>query len=199
MCIRDSVYLFVLPFVAFFLATLAVEGRPQSLGWRSTAALGAAGLTLLAGFLIARYGNERSDVFTAAEVTAVERLYEMAPLGSTLVAGSRNLPWRARDYEGYEYELVSDLPSWENMPPSGPRMGEVLSDLTEVMREAPGGRAYLITTQSQRAYVNLLGPAPRGSIDRLEQTVAASGAFTPVYAGGGARIWQVKRAPGKKR
>lgn len=193
------VYLFVLPFVAFFLATLAVEGRPQSLGWRSTAALGAASLTLLAGFLIARYGNERSDVFTAAEVTAVERLYEIAPPGSTLVAGSRNLPWRAQDYERYEYELVSDLPSWENMPPTGPRMREVLSDLTEVMREAPGGRAYLITTQSQRAYVNLLGPAPRGSLDRLEQTVVASGAFTPVYSGGGARIWRLKRGSGKKR
>ncbi len=193
------VYLFALPFVAFFVATLAVEGGPHSLGLRRTAALGAAGLAILAGFVIARYGNERSDVFTAAEVKAVERLYEIAPLGSTLVAGSRNLPWRAQDYERYEYEVVSDLPSWENMPPTGPRMREVLSDLTEVMREAPGGRAYLITTQSQRAYVNLLGPAPRGSLDRLEQTVVASGAFTPVYSGGGARIWRLKRGSGKKR
>ncbi len=193
------VYLFALPFVAFFVATLAVEGGPHSLGLRRTAALGAAGLAILAGFVIARYGNERSDVFTAAEVKAVERLYEIAPPGSTLVAGSRNLPWRAQDYERYEYELVSDLPSWEYMPPTGPRMREVLSDLTEVMREAPGGRAYLITTQSQRAYVNLLGPAPRGSLDRLEQTVVASGAFTPVYSGGGARIWRLKRGSGKKR
>ena len=187
------VYLFSLPFVSYFVAALAVETRPQGLGWRRGAALGAAGLAVLGGFLIARYGNERSDVFTTAEVTAVERLYDIAPPGATLFAGSRNVPWRAQAYERYEYELVNELPSWENMPPEGPLPGAVVTELVEKLRAAAPRPAYLITTDSQRAYVDLLGPAPRGSLQQVEHAVARSGLFRPIHAHAGTRIWLFER------
>src|SRR5439155_3107146 len=78
------VYLFALPFMCFLAAASIL---PRSGSVFRTAALALASVALAVGCLVTRYGNERMDMVTPAELHAAERLYGLAPPGSVLFAG----------------------------------------------------------------------------------------------------------------
>jgi hypothetical protein len=184
------VYLFALPFMAFFAAGFFFASDRVGHSWRATGAAFLATAALAGSFLYVRYGNERADAFTSREVTAVQRLYEIAPAGSTLVAGGGNLPWRYRDYERHEYDLITELQSWKNLIVNPDGVLGVVYEVRGLMRAYPEG-AYLIFTRSQKAYVDLLGGGPRGARDRVARAVLRWAAGRQLYENEDARVFKL--------
>jgi hypothetical protein len=182
------VYLFGLPFVAFLAAGLFLPVKAGATSWRTAGAIGLAGITLLSGFMFARYGNERMDHFTSAELGAVRHLYEIAPPGSLLLAATPDLPWKFQDYARYEYRTVPTLPN------SGSG-GDLAKPVLSIMRQHREPGAYLIVTRSQQADVQARNTLPPGSLHRLESTLRQSPAVQLVYANQDARIYTLR--PGK--
>jgi hypothetical protein len=189
------VYVFALPFVAFLVAcafypmrSVVFTKRDVVRSWRATRVLLLASVALAIGFFFVRYGNERMDSFTSEEVEAVRTLYATAPPGSLLVAGNGNLPWRFEHYADYEYQEVVETESWRSLSSGRSSMRDVLAAVAGRMHHAGGGRAYLIISRSQKAAADL-GSGPRGSLERFENTVAASPAFGLVYGNRDAAIY----------
>jgi hypothetical protein len=183
------VYLFGLPFVAFLAAGLFLPVKTGAASWRTIGAIGLAGITLLSGFMFARYGNERIDHFSSAELAAVRHLYEIAPPGSLLLAATPDLPWKFQDYAGYVYRTVPNLPNSGN--------GDLAKPVLAIMRQHRQPGAYLIVTRSQRADAQARSILPPGSLDRLESKLRRSPAVQLVYANQDAQIYTLR--PGKGR
>jgi hypothetical protein len=183
------VYFFSLPFIAFLAAGLFLPVKAGAASWRTVGAIGLAGITLLGGFLFARYGNERFDHFTSAELAAVRHLYEIAPPGSLLLAATSDLPWKFQDYATYEYRIVPNLPNSGN--------GDLVKPVLELMRQHRQQGAYLIVTRSQRADTEARSVLPPGSLHHLERTLHRSATVQLIYANEDARIYTLR--PGTHR
>jgi hypothetical protein len=187
------VYLFSLPFVAFFVAALFYPSLTSKSSWGTTAAATAVCLAILGTFLFARFGNEKVNQFTDQELQVVDQLYEIAPKGALLVAGSVNVPWRSQGYNDYRYLTLTSLASEQGQPL--PR----LRDLLAAMRRPRAGCAFVIFSRSQRTYTDLLGIWPAGTLTDLEQQVFDSPLFEQVYSSDDATIYElddsVKGAP----
>lgn len=172
------VYLFSLPSVAFFAAALFYTAPALGSSWRTSAGIGLISVLLLAGFPVARYGNERMDSFSVQEVDAVHRLYNIAKPGSLIVAAVWNVPWRFRDYEQYRYAALTD---------------EALSGdvdaIAHFMKNKRYTGTYLILTRAQKAYVELFVGAPPGTWERFERAVTESREFRLVFANEDAKIF----------
>jgi hypothetical protein len=179
------VFLFSLPFMAFFAASLFNPRGGVAENWRALAAIGVACLVLTASFFFTRYGNLRVDYFTADEARAVEALYQLAPPGAFFMGGSDDLPWKAVHYDAYTYE-------WVRKPKTGPVTPEtVAADSLGRLREHAGKGAFLIVTRSQHIDVNTFSSLPPGSLDQVEDTVRNSGEARLVYANADARIYSM--------
>jgi len=210
------IYFFMLPFVAFFGATLFVPDATESPATeRSLAqALGRtrdivlfAGIAsiLMAASLLARYGNERMDYFTPNETAAVKELYRLAPRGSWVLAEVGYLPWRYQDYEwsrsdpsqaGHRYLSVGQ--EWKLDPTKSPRDMAIWT--AETLRDnATAGRppGFLILSRSQRAHEEILGGLSQTMMDDYERILVRSGKFRLVYANEDARIYA--RIPESRR
>ncbi len=165
------VYLFALPFMAFFIAALFYTTPILGKSWRTTGVIGLTSVALLGGFLITRYGNERMDYFTSNEVDAVKYLYSIAEPGSLLVASSYNLPWKFRDYEKYDYMPVKD----EVL------VGDV-DAIAHLMKNKNYAHSYFILSRSQKAYAQLFYGVPYLAWERFVDNVAKSNRFRVIYA-----------------
>src|SRR5205823_908059 len=73
------IYLFPLPPMLFFVASVFGNTTPGAMSARSATSLLLVSLALFAGFLVARYGNERMDHFTSQELDAVNEFYRITP------------------------------------------------------------------------------------------------------------------------
>jgi hypothetical protein len=177
------VYLYSLPFMVWFAATLFISSPLRRASPKRMTAvsrpllIGATSLVLCAGFLFARYGNERMDYFTPNEVAAVQELYKIAPQGSLLLAGTGHVPWRYREYNSYRYQTVETRVRDANAV-----------DLAKLMSNNSIPGAYLILTRSQQASAELFIGWDPGTWERFEVAVEKSGAFETVYENGDARI-----------
>lgn len=181
------VYLFGLAFVSILAAAFVLPSPRHGRSWMTTAGL-AVGLVLMTGgFLVARYGNERINQFTHAEVAAVERLYELAPRGSLIVAGSGNLPWRSQHYADMDYSTL--LRVEQDRGRAEPR----LEDLLSVVQQRRDGCAFVIISRAEMAYVDLLGVWPPGSLQRLRDEVRASPFMEVAYANEDAVVFRPSR------
>jgi O-antigen/teichoic acid export membrane protein len=175
------IFLFSLPFTAFFVAALFLT--PSAVGRSPSRAVLLALLSIvLAGALIlTRYGNEQMDWFSRGEVATVDRLYRAAPPHSTLVSWTSSLPWKYRDYADHRYRVVADNPDWEwvaRLPAGSPSQ---VASLERLMRGERRG-AYLVLTRSQAAQVELTGVSEPGTVERLRRALADSPAFRLIYA-----------------
>jgi hypothetical protein len=179
------VFLFTLPSVAFFTASLVFPSpltvtRPWSL-----AGVAVLGCLLIGVFQYTRYGNERLESFTKGDVAAAHALYRVAPRGATLYSGSYNLPWRYRDYADYDYRVIADGPAWRRNPYNA---GGVMREIQ--LTSGPKG-AYVIVTRSTTIGAELLSNAP-GALQKLLARLRASPAARELYHAPGGDIFYLR-------
>ena len=184
------VYLFSLPFAACY-AALAITPSPAWRGWWVSAVLALSGLVFVGGFLFTRYGNERTTLFTSAEVHAVDRLYAIAPAGATLIAVSPNVPWKQRHYADYSYKLLSRQLQFPSARPTPHRLAVEIAAYMAHQR-TPAGGAYLVITRSQKVYDAVLGAQAWGSATDIERAVERSPRFTKVFDDGDGKIFALR-------
>jgi hypothetical protein len=173
-------FLFSLPFTAFFLAALVTPLWSLRRSPAIAAALAALWMALAAGQLLVRYGNEQMDWFSRGDVATVRALYRAASPHSTLVAWSTSLPWKYRDYAEHHYRVITSVGPWNRAAQAAAGSPAQLYSLASLMLNEPHG-AYLILTRSQSAQVNLLGLSRPGTVGRLWRALAVSPAFHVVY------------------
>jgi hypothetical protein len=181
------VYLFSLPFAACFAARALLPPSGWR-GWQVSALLAGTGALLVTGFLFTRYGNERTTLFTPAEVRAVDRLYEIAPKGSVLLAASPNVPWKQRHYADYRYQLLSRQLVIRGRAPTPERLAAYVA---RYMRGSPRP-PYLIITRSQKVYDAVLGAQKWGSAAELERALDQSRLFSKVFDSGDGKIFTLR-------
>jgi len=183
------VYLFSLPFVACYAAQALMPpaGRPA---WQLPCVLAAGGALLVAGFLFTRYGNERTTLFTPAEVHAVDRLYAMAPPGSDLIAVSPNVPWKQHHYADYRYQMLSHQLRFDGAAPSS---AELAASVAQYMLRSRPKRAFLIVTRSQRVYDDVLGAPAWGSSTDVLRAVERSARFFKMFDNHDGAIFVLRR------
>jgi hypothetical protein len=201
------IYLFTLPMMTFFAAALFYSAPMRSTlqlakaGYRAEflaqkggsavagntspwikAAIVVTSMVLLGGFLFTRYGNERLDYMTNAEIKGIRHLYNIAPPGSLLIAGWDGTPWQFQDYEQYNnYVLTQDL--------SEAVVTRNVGAIVKFIKAVKPPQAYLIFTRSQKAVAQAVG-LPPGTLERLEQALLTSGKFALVYSNPDAQIFQ---------
>ncbi len=203
------IYLFTLPAMVFFAAAFfystPIPGKKvgdrtaslareegsipvkSSLPWIKLA-LGAVSILLLVGFLFTRYGNERMDYITNAELAGVSHLYNIAPKGSLLISAWEGTPWEFQNYEQYNQSiLIEDLPKAV--------LTSNASMIVQFIDSFQPPKAYLIITRSQRASAQATG-APPGILDQLERALLKSGKFVRVFRNSDAEIFQFTGAKG---
>ncbi|KRT63999.1 MAG: membrane protein [Chloroflexi bacterium CSP1-4] len=165
------IYLFALPFVAFFVAcaVLPRSGDDDSPSLATVGIVSVLGIALMGGLMVTRYGNERLEHFSSDEVAAVAELYRVAPPGSLLVALTPNLPWKSVNYEQYRYRPSGDDSTFGDLE-------RVLSDMS-----LHDGDVFLILSRSQQAYAEMILGARPGAWEAFRRALLGSGKFRLVY------------------
>lgn len=173
------VYLFALPFLAFFMASLLYPTIERGNSAWTVVANMVLSLLLFAGFNLAYYGKDQMYFFTGEEVAASEFLYEHAPANTLLIEGSRNYPSQFRNYENFTYVPLSredpeNQVNWLEDP---------VDVFTRWMRNNNYNAAFLVLTRSQRAEVDArLTTLPAGSLVKIEAALRASPQFSVIYS-----------------
>lgn len=181
-------YLFSLPFIAFFAACFFYVAPDTGRSWITTGlacvAVGVLGL----GFLVTRYGNERMDYFTPAELSAVRYVTGTARPGSLLLAAASSLPWKLEKYEQFDYKTLDASPVWLRLDPEHPDVAALVREVERELKRPTGG--YFLLTRSQEAQLEMLGWR-RGFLERFEQALRGSQELRIAYANGDASVFVV--------
>jgi hypothetical protein len=161
-------FLFSLPATSFLVATALMPS-----GDRLSPARGVLivvfSVVVSVGFVIARYGNERADLVTAAELSVVDDLYEAAPFGSAIVTINFNSPVRYRYVEQYDH--------FDFRPSLLDSTSASLASAVEVARAGRPG--FLLVTRGQQTLEEQRG-LPAGWWAALQTELDASPYFTVV-------------------
>ena len=183
------VYLFALPFMAFFVAAIFYRSEEVGGSWKTTATIIAVSMIALGSFFVTRYGNERQDYFTQAEVDAANELYETAPPNSVILAGTVKAPWKFRDYEVHKHTTLTD--HMDDISPDGGAPD--LDAIADILGSSRYNGGYLFITRSEIANDELFGLIP-GGLGTLESRIAASPKFLLVYENADAWIFTLNPA-----
>jgi hypothetical protein len=175
------IYLFTLPFMAFFAATIFFSRPTFNFSkWRPFA-VASISIMLLAGFLFTRYGNEREDFMTPNEVNGVHYLYSIAPTNSLLIEAWDGAPWYFQDYEKYTYVSLA-----QDAPKTVPTMN--IAAIVDLINTIPSPDTYLLFTRSEQATAEISSGLPHGVLNQLEQRMLATGKFKLIYNEPGVQI-----------
>jgi hypothetical protein len=171
------VFLFALPFAAFFMASLLYPSRDSGhSSWTTVVAIAMSAL-ILVGFLFAYYGKDAWSYFTKSEVKAAEIVYDRAPNHTLLVEGTRDYPNQFHDAERFTYVTLANEPTRS--------VDEVLehpvAKLSEWLSDPRYRDAYLLITRAQEEQIDAIGPLPRRSLQKIVAAVAASPKFEILY------------------
>lgn len=181
------VFFLSLPFMAFLAASALLPERLPKPTARRAVAIFVFSLLLVGLFLFTRFGNERTEYFTEAEVVAVEHLYRIAPPGSLLLAANENLPWKSQAYDQHRYTTFQRLS--EQNEDQSKTLSTLVFDNVEHYQESG---AFVVFTQSQEAYDEAFRTAPGHDLHAVEAALRASRQFWLVYANEDARIYRQK-------
>ena len=177
------IYLFSLPLMVFFAAALFCTTSNFSMSRKMTMAVAGVSLILLGGFLFTRYGNERMDYMSNAEVNGMHYLYNIAQPGSLLIESTYSTPWQFQDLEKYYYYTLTEV------LPNAVTSGGVDSIVRLINAENPPD-AYLIFARSEKASAELYLGLPPTALDRLEDSLLGSGKFRLIYSNPDIQILQ---------
>lgn len=173
-------YLYTLPFMlCLIFAALGARGPRRGKGMQ-IAGFVLASVVCFGAFVVAKYGNEIFEQTRPSELAATQRLYEMAPKGSVLVAITPSVTWQYKAFGDYTYvpETVDEL--------STGNPAAVLKVLPHGVRSA-----YLLVTRGQiDEAVNSYG-LPKGWGRNLERRLDASRLFVLKYSNANARIYEI--------
>lgn len=152
------VFMFALPGAALlaglaFFPRAGITAKERDRDRVSLAPLAAlmAGLVLMGGFLVARWGNEPFERTRAGEVAAMEYVYEhddptvrlLWMSDDTLNNVTPAMPWGARDMEKVQY-----------VPTLAPADPVLVSSLVKALKDA-GPHSYLMINKSQTVYLQM--------------------------------------------
>lgn len=185
------IYLFTLPFMVFFAASLfcseplsvkralsparsTSSSTKRTLSPWMTAAIVIINLVLLGGFFFTRYGNERVDYITNDEWNGVQYLYQIAPAHSLLVQPSGDTPWQFEDYEKYDNVTLPGT-----LVTAG--LNAKIAPIVQWIVHFHPSAAYIIFTRSQQAHLTAYDGEPDDTLARLEAALLKSGEFKLVY------------------
>jgi O-antigen/teichoic acid export membrane protein len=137
---------------------------------------------LVPGFVLARWGNELSEMTRPDDLAAIRTLYRIAPSGATLVSVTQEVPWRFAAIDRYKYSFGNlDAFIAEN---AGAIVGRVAHD--------PRGGYVLITT-GQLVFGEQTYGQPKDWGTRIERSLTSSGRFVLVYSNPDAKIYKYKK------
>jgi hypothetical protein len=177
------VYLFALPFMAFFVAGLFYP-RIQPVSRLQPLLVLALSGALIAGFFVARFGNDRADAMTRDEIAAVDRVHALVPTGAVIAVGNHNSPLGYRDYETFvRLNLASDFVSF--------RVDQIANSFSEL---ADGRPAFLFLSDSQRDFFDLNG-LPEEEWDALVRDMEASPRFRLIFRTGDTVLFELVDGP----
>jgi hypothetical protein len=196
-------YLFTLPIVSFFAAAafrtsltfhtrVAFRKEPcvrfsRWLASRSepvtNIAIIASCLLLLAGFMLARYGNERADYVTSSEANAVAYLYQVAPPHSLLLEGWIGTPWRYEDLELYDYAQV-----YSGQNGASALQEHRIKGIFDMASNSRYPAVYVIFSRSQKAQAQMFAGVSPAAFDVVQDALLASGRFELIYQNPDAEI-----------
>ncbi|WP_159766498.1 lipopolysaccharide biosynthesis protein [Streptomyces sp. HM190] len=194
------VFMFALPGAAL-LAALALfprsgasaEERARDRRSLAPAAALVAGLVLVGGFLVARWGNEPFERVRTGEVAAMEYVYAHDeptvrllwlsddPVESVTPA----LPWGARDMERVEY-----------VPTLAPVDPVLVSGLVKALRDA-GPHSYLIVNRGQATSLQMDSGYPARWDTRLIRNLDARKELKTVFADEDATLFALREQTGR--
>ena len=186
------IYLFALPLMAFFAAALFYPTSAHGRSRRATFSLVMICLVLLGGFLFTRYGNERMDYKTKAELAGLRYLYSIAAPSSTLVQAWDGGTWQFQKYGQYfEYTLSDYIPN---------AVGKLdVNAITQFIEKSklPTANAYMFFTRSDVATFDANAQLPQGTLNRLINALLVSGQYKLIYANPDAEILKFVGTGGK--
>lgn len=185
------VYLFALPFLAFFAAAaiFTTENVKLSAGRYIIAAL--LGAALPVAFVFANNGKDQAYVASPQEIAALRWLYDTAPPRSLIMEGNTTYPGKFSNYEDFDYLSLADEPDDSR--------AEIMADPADVLAtwasDPRYAAAYIVLTRSQEsAYVE---PSQSGipfDVSHIERALAASTKFRVAFSNRDARIFTVSRS-----
>ncbi|MEA2534584.1 MAG: hypothetical protein QOJ93_2395 [Actinomycetota bacterium] len=181
-------YLFAMPFVAL-LAAMAFMPSTEP----KKVAVPALCFCLVAAafapaWLVARYGNERFDRVSNADLAAVKYLYAHAQPAApghgktTLISLFPQLPWRYQDINSFDYQSVQNTTD----PPN--ERGLVSLAVDQGLGDHP---VYLIITRSQEAAGEALDSLPTGWAYSLGQKLVDNALAKVLYTNQDASVLEM--------
>ncbi|CAL2061738.1 Lipopolysaccharide biosynthesis protein [Streptomyces murinus] len=186
------VFMFAVPGAAL-LGALALFPRPTG-SRRPVLALGAAllaGLLLMGGFLVARWGNEPFERTRPGEVAAMNWVYAhdrptvrlLWLSNDTVNDVTPSLPWGAKDMERVDY-----------VPTLAPADPARVSGLVEALKDA-GPQSYLLVNKSQVTYLRLDAGYPTAWGPRLTRSLDARPELTKVLVNDDVTVYALRARP----
>ncbi|MFH8992079.1 lipopolysaccharide biosynthesis protein [Streptomyces sp. NPDC017940] len=192
------VFMFALPGAAL-LAGLAlfprtgVTAEERDRDRRSHAPLAAllAGLVLVGGFLVARWGNEPFERIRTGEVAAMEYVYAHDDPTVRLLWMSNDtvnnvtpaIPWGRQDAEKVEY-----------VPTLAPVDPALVSGLVKALKDA-GPNSYLMINRSQTVYLQMDTGYPENWDTRLARSLDKRAELKKVYGNADAMLYALRAQP----
>ncbi len=181
------IFMFSLPFAAYLAAAIIFPLIKDPPSWRYTAVIGLISAVLLVVFWVGRYGNERMEYFTPAELQAVNYTYAHAERGSLIATVTTNLPYKYINYENYKYtRLEKDLVT-----------GDMVS-LIETLKNPKFDHTYLLITRAQEAYMEMYYGAGHVDLTRLENQLLLDPTVKLIFVNEDAKILEYTNAEAGK-
>ncbi|GGV48118.1 hypothetical protein GCM10010277_41170 [Streptomyces longisporoflavus] len=192
------VFMFALPGAAL-LAGLAlfpragITAKERDRDRVSLAPLAAllAGLVLMGGFLVARWGNEPFERTRAGEIAAMDYVYEhddptvrlLWMSDDTINNVTPAMPWGTRDMEKVEY-----------VPTLAPADPVLVSSLVKALKDA-GPNSYLMINKSQTVYLQMDVGYPKSWDSRLITNLDNRQELKKVLTNDDATLYTLRKQP----